>query len=153
MAFLAYYAGNAAYEDYSWKKERQERPALAIEGAFDVAEFSKNGELNNAAIDTTRWNRIVISRGYSPGSGRGHIMKGTSNFKSVGFYLDSLMNFTIRSRKDTLFVGKAIKEDENNFLLKGNAGLDTLELKLQRNEREFTLDKRKFMWIMEQKDF
>ena len=153
VAFLAYYFGNAAYEDYSWKKERQERPALAIEGAFDVEQFSKNNILNNSATDTTRWNRIVISRGYSPGSGRGHITRGTSNFRSAGFYLDSLMNLTIRSRKDTLFLGEVIKKDENHFLLKGNSGLDTLELRLRRNEREFTLDKRKFMWIMEQKDF
>ena len=35
----------------------------------------------------------------------------------------------------------------------GTSGADSLALVLRRNERNFRLDKQKFMWVMEQKDF
>jgi len=41
-AFIIYYIGNTAYEDYSWKKNIKELPPLAIEGAFDLERFTIN---------------------------------------------------------------------------------------------------------------
>jgi hypothetical protein len=155
VAFLIYGFGYSAYNDYTYFREQQEPKSLAIAGAFDVDSFKRNGAEQLSPTDTARWNRIVISPRRSPGSGYGHITSGTSNFQQYNFSLDSAMNLTIKTRfeGDTIFAGRAEPMEANQFKWQGTVGADTLELVLRRNERAFTLDKRKFMWVMEQKDF
>lgn len=105
--------------------------------------------------DTTRWNRIVVSPRRSEGAGYGHITSGTSNFRKVNFSLDSTMNLTIKPSFDTtaIFEGWVEPRGDHQFVWQGISGADSLELVLRRNERNFRLDKQKFMWVMEQKDF
>jgi len=155
IAFLCYAFGYTAYNDYNYYKTTKQRTSLAIEGAFDVDVFMRNGEEQLSPTDTTRWNRIVVSQRRTPGVGYGHITSGTSNFQQVYFSLDSVMNITITPRFDTtkIFTGRVEPKGADQFLWRGTDGADTLELQLRRNERQFTLDKRKFMWVMEQKDF
>lgn len=155
VAFLIYGVGYTAYNDYQWYQESKQPKDLAIAGAFDVARFTRNGEEQLSPTDTTRWNRIVISPRRSPGTGYGHITSGTSNFQQYNFSLDSTMNLTIEARfvGDTVFHGRVEPKGADQFIWQGVAGADTLELVLRRNERAFRLDKSKFMWVMEQKDF
>ncbi len=155
VAFLVYAFGYTFYNGYDYYQESKQFTPLAIEGAFDVDRFKRNGEEQLSPTDTTRWNRIVISPRQSPGTGYGHITNGTSNFQQVNFTLDSAMNLTIKPRFDTtlVFDGKVEARGADQFIWQGVAGADTLELVLRRNERAFTLDQRKFMWVMEQKDF
>ncbi len=155
IAFLIYAFGHTFYNDYNYYQSFQEREPLAIEGAFDVDSFKRNGEEQLSPTDTTRWNRIVVSQRRYSGSGYGHITSGTSSFQQVNFSLDSLMNLTINPRFDTtaVFRGRVEQKTADQFVWRGVAGTDALELVLRRNEREFTLDKQGFMWIMEQKDF
>jgi len=112
--------------------------------------------MNSSPHDTTRWSQIVISKRCSPGSERGHITSGTSHFKPLSFKLDSTMHLSITPKYHSdqiYFSGHVEQRTADEFLWKGTSGSDTLELLLRRNEREFTLDKRNFMWIMETKDF
>lgn len=153
VAFLIYAFGYTMYLDYDYYKTKKEVQPLAIAGAFDVDSFKRNGVEQLSPTDTTRWNRIVISPGRTSETGYGHITSGTSNLQNFRFALDSLMNLTIKTRSDTTFTGRVEPKGTNQFLCQGTAGADTLELVLRRNERQFTLDKRKFMWVMEQKDF
>jgi len=155
VAFFLYTFGYSLYNDYEYYQKTQQPSDLLIEGAFDVDQFNRNGESQLSPTDTTRWNRIVISPRRRAGSGYGHITTGTSHFKKVSFSLDSMMNLTIKPRYDTAFLFEGLVEPlgKDAFAWKGTSGKDSLELVLRRNERPFTLDKRKFMWIMEQKDF
>ncbi len=155
VAFLLYTFGNSFYSSYGRFQAKKQLNPLAIEGAFDVDSFKRNGEVQLSPTDTTRWNRIVISSRGRSGTGYGHITSGTSNFQQVNFSLDSAMNVTIEPRFDTsaVFKGRIEAQGADHFLWQGMAGTDTLEMMLRRNEREFTLDKRKFMWVLEQKDF
>ena len=155
VAFLFYAFGNTAYEDYQYYQKKKQLKPLVIEGAFDVESFKRNGELQSSPTDTKRWNRIVISSRLTPGTGHGHITSGTSNFQKVTFSLDSTMNLTIKPFFDPriVFKGQVELMDDDLFLWRGTTRIDSLELVLRRNERQFTLDKRKFMWVMEQKDF
>ena len=155
VAFFLYAFGFSLYNYYDYYKTSKELTPLAIEGAFDVDSFTRNGIAQHSPTDTTRWNRIVVSSRSRPGSGYGHITSGTSTFRQVNFSLDSTMNLTIKPRFDTtaLFRGQVEQKGDHQFVWQGISGADTLELVLRRNERQFKLDRRKFMWIMEQKDF
>lgn len=153
VAFFLYAFVYAFYNDYSYYKERTQLQPLAIEGAFDVDSFKRNGEEQLSPTDTTRWNRIVIDRSYRAGLGYGNITSGTSNFQQSYFFLDSTMAVTVKTRLGTIFKGQIEQQGKDHFLWQGTAGTDSLELVLRRNERDFLLDKRKFMWVMEQKDF
>lgn len=155
VTFLGYTFAYGFYQDYDYYKSGKERPSLAIEGAFDVDSFKRNGEELLSPTDTTRWNRIVVSPRRSEGAGYGHITSGTSNFRKVNFSLDSTMNLTIKPSFDTtaIFEGWVEPRGDHQFVWQGISGADSLELVLRRNERNFRLDKQKFMWVMEQKDF
>ena len=65
------------------------------------------------------------------------------------------MNLTIKPSFDTtaIFEGRVESRGDHQFVWQGISGADSLELVLRRNERNFRLDKQKFMWVMEQKDF
>ncbi|MEM9051278.1 MAG: hypothetical protein AAGC47_04410 [Bacteroidota bacterium] len=156
VAFIGYYFCYAFYQDYQYSSELKDVPPLQIEGAWDVERFTKNQEEITSPTDTTRWNRIVISKRFSAGRGRGHITCGTSNFKPVNFELDSTMQLSVTPKYQDeyqLFSGSVVQKNEDQFFWKGTSGNDTLEIWLRRNQHEFTLDKRKFMWVMETKDF
>ncbi|MEO1806633.1 MAG: hypothetical protein AAFU33_17590 [Bacteroidota bacterium] len=155
VVFILYTFGYTFYNDYDYFQQRKEATPIVIEGAFDVYSFNRNGETVLSPTDTTRWNRIVISSRTRPGSGYGHITRGTSHFQQVNFSLDSMMNLTVKPRFDTTltFKGQVEPKGTDQFVWQGISGTDTLELVLNRNERPLTLDKRKFMWVMEQKDF
>ncbi|WP_161564474.1 hypothetical protein [Okeania hirsuta] len=155
VAFLLYAFAYTFYNDYDFYKARKEAIPIAIGGAFDVESFSRNGEAQLSPTDTSRWNRIVISPRRGPNAGYGHITQGTSHFRQVNFSLDSMMNVSIKPRFDTtsIFSGRVESIGSDQYSWKGIAGSDTLEMVLRRNERTFTLDQRKFMWVMEQKDF
>ena len=84
----------------------------------------------------------------------GHVLLGTSIRAGAIFKLDSLNNLTITPRRDGLMAFEGTHEKiGDNFTLEGMMGKDTVQLMLRRNEKDFILDTRKFMWIMEQKDF
>ena len=155
VAFLIYGFAYTIYDSYSYFQQRKEYTPIAIEGAFDVDGFIRNGEFQLSPTDTTRWNRIVISSSRAPGRGYGHITAGTSHFRKVRFSLDSTMHLTIKPSFDTtvIFSGQVEQQDNDHYVWKGTGLTDTLDLTLRRNERSFTLDERKFMWVMEQKDF
>ena len=155
VIFLLYMLSFNVFKEYSYYRKRTQSTPIPITGAYDVDSFKRNGKEVISPTDTTRWNRIVISPDRAFKNGDGNITAGTSNFHQVTFELDSMMNLTVTSKPDTvtIFKGFVEKRGDNELTWKGVSKTDTLELILRRNERAFTLDKRKFMWVMEQKDF
>ena len=152
--FIAYALISVTRSDLSYLERRKAVAPFELTGAFDVHSFKINGVENNSPVDTSRWNRIVINESFNGSSGFGNIQLGTTLSKGAMFKLDSLNNLTITSRSAGLpsFEGTHSAEDEY-FTWTGMMGQDTAQLLLKRNEKVFTLDTRRFMWIMEQKDF
>lgn len=136
-----------------YQRRRAKKP-IEIEGVFDVHTFKVNGIENNSAVDTARWNQIVINDSRNGSVSFGQVQLGTSLRKSAIFKLDSVNNLTITPRGNWAekFTGTHLNTNEG-FMWEGMLGVDSVQLMLKRNERELILDTRKFMWIMEQKDF
>jgi hypothetical protein len=155
VAFVVYAIGMTTYQNYSWSNMVNDVPPLDFNGAFDVHSFKRNGVEVLSAVDTTRWNQIIVGEGYQPGEGRGTIKRGTSNLNAGTFTVDSLKNLTVTLRGDTakLFKGTYAIENKDRFIWKGQLKQDSVEMVLQRNERKFTLANRKFKWVLEQNDF
>lgn len=153
IAFLVFAIGYHSFRSLSYAQQSRNRPELEISGAFDVELFEHNGDTILLPTDTMRWNRIVISPGYREGSGYGNILRGTSTLNSAGFRLDSAQNVKVNLRPKGSFVGKHSADNADQFRWEGTLDGDSLTMLLKRNEQSFTLDNRKFMWIMEQKDF
>lgn len=152
--FIAYAIFTLVRDDMKYYQSRQKTAPFELEGAFDVYSFKTNGIDDKLAVDTTRWNQIVINKSRNGTSGFGHVLLGTSIREGAIFRLDSLNQLSITPRGDrlTAFEGTHVKA-EDGFTWEGMMGKDSVQLMLRRNEKEFTLDTREFMWIMEQKDF
>lgn len=152
--FIAYALINLTMTYRGYYESRHQLTPFELEGAYDVHSFKVNGVENTSAVDTRRWNQIVINNSRNGTSSYGQIQLGTSLREGAMFKLDSLNLLTITPRGKRLETFSGIhRKEEDTFTWQGLLGQDSVTLVLKRNEKAFTLDTRGFMWIMEQKDF
>lgn len=155
VLFLAFTLGSGLYTSYNRYQSLSSREAFPMAGAFDITSFERSGQVLDSPVDENRWNRMVMDGGWSPGTGVGNILQGTTHLEGVRVTLDStnMIKLIGRGDKGPLFEGTYETIDSVTYQLEGMAFSDTLRMTWVRRTDQMILPERGFMWVQEQKDF
>jgi len=147
--------GLTFYQTYQRYTNYASRPDFDLRGVYDVVEFVDSTQTIASMVDTNRWNRLVIERSWSGDSGYGHILRGTTDLEPVRVTVDSIGTVKIigSAGKGTLFEGTYQEVEPGLFQWEGHSSDHKLAMTWRKRQDHMTLPERRFMWVMEQKDF
>ena len=153
--FILATLGSGLLNHYKMYTEINKRPAYLLTGAFDITEFDRSGTIFTSPIDENRWNRIVMDKSYLPNTGRGNILQGTTHLETVRVSVDSLQTIKLSGSRDKgiLFEGTYQELEPGVYKVEGVASSDSLRMTWVKRDDEMILPNRKFMWVLESKDF
>lgn len=126
---------------------------IAIEGAYDVHVFAKNGMENADYFDEQRWNQVIVNRSSDGLSSTGHVTLGTTKRELATFKLDSLNQLNVSFDRDSSMVFKGHHRlSGDSFIWTGKVGNDSIRMVLKKNERKLILHESPFKLVVEPGD-